>query len=347
MQPIDTLKLRQLKELMNRPDYYQPEIFNYVKKGFEELFPPEKDSEHASIARFQTVEEALNQRNRPSENPLQSGSHRVHVDGYAREQEGQRVEVKSHYRSLPGEGGESPSPYSDGRFNNLQASMASQSGEGSSVHFDKSLLNPQKSNWTQVADNGKASTNDDLYSVKQKKNGTKYRFAREEEMPTINMINMMAPVSNPIIRGLDDYGSGHYLAGRGDYNHTGGDYVARLGEPIKSPFNGTVTDVGRPYGDTTYTDSKGKSVKYRSVEVEDEKTGHRTNLMYVSPKVKKDDVVKQGDLLGHVQDLSIKFPKNASHPKGIVNHIHMELYKEGKDGVRVYLDPTKYIKPKE
>lgn len=132
---------------------------------------------------------------------------------------------------------------------------------------------------------------------------------------------MLPPVSvaNPTghdLRGEDAYGAGFYGASRaaGARRHRGADYVAEPGEIVRAPISGVVERIGFAYrGDE----------RYRYVELADATTGRDVRVLYVGPTVELGATVEAGAPIGRAQDLG------ARYPRGITNHVHVELRQSG------------------
>jgi len=118
------------------------------------------------------------------------------------------------------------------------------------------------------------------------------------------------------LRGEDAYGAGFYGASRasGTRRHRGADYLAEPGEIVRAPIAGVVQRIGFAYrGDE----------RYRYVEVADAMTQRDVRVLYVGPLVQLGAIVEAGDPIGRAQDLS------ARYPRGITNHVHVELRQSG------------------
>lgn len=118
-------------------------------------------------------------------------------------------------------------------------------------------------------------------------------------------------------RKCDEWGCGHFGAGRGDRDHKGVDLAVMPGTLISSPVAGHVTKLGYVYRD---------DLTWRYVEVEAQ--GYRFRFFYVDPRVNVSDTVNVGDILGAVQPIAERYPK-------ITPHIHFEIKNPGGE----YVDP--------
>ena len=114
-------------------------------------------------------------------------------------------------------------------------------------------------------------------------------------------------------RGTDNYGSGQHGASRGGRSHAGLDIVTRANEVIFSPIDGEVIREAFPYHDGT---------EYRGILIKGtgDYNGYEIKLFYVNGLLS--GPVKAGGLIGHAQNLAVKYP-------GITNHVHLEIYRNG------------------
>jgi len=125
-----------------------------------------------------------------------------------------------------------------------------------------------------------------------------------------------------IIRGQDAWGSGEWQAPRGDRKHNGVDPVCSIFEAVLSDVDGKVTKIGYPYNPS---DKKKGHLRY--VEVTDSRKS-RVRYFYITPTVKKGDLIEKGDQLGTSQSLLGVYPK-------ITQHYHLEVI--------AYVNPLEYI----
>lgn len=132
---------------------------------------------------------------------------------------------------------------------------------------------------------------------------------------TAQPINVVNPTGHAL-RGEDAYGAGFYGASRaaGARRHRGADYAAEPGELVRAPISGVVERIGFAYrGDE----------RYRYVELVDRRSGRDVRVLYVGPFVQLGATVEAGDPIGRAQDLSSRYPR------GITNHVHVELRQSG------------------
>lgn len=112
----------------------------------------------------------------------------------------------------------------------------------------------------------------------------------------------------PLIR-VDDAGDGHFGAPRGDRTHRGVDYLCRPGDTVHSPCNGVVSKLGFPYADDS---------TWRYVEITDGRS-RRHRLFYVEPLHHVGTIVKEGNVIGHAQDISLRYSPRMKP------HLHYEI----------------------
>ena len=128
--------------------------------------------------------------------------------------------------------------------------------------------------------------------------------------------------TRPMVRGIDNHGSGEYGAPRGDRTHNGMDFAVLPGSKVESVANGVVTKIGYPYAD---------ALQYRYVQVTDN-FGFRARYFYVDPEVSLGDRIAKGDVLGKVQCLNKRYP-------GITPHVHFEV----KNKRLEFVNPIVYL----
>lgn len=136
----------------------------------------------------------------------------------------------------------------------------------------------------------------------------------------------VADLANPVqgaMRGFDAYGSGAFGSTRdgGKRKHEGVDYVASPGQSAAAPIAGAVVRTGYAY--------KGDA-RLKFVEILNAETGYSARVLYVAPTVHVGQSVAAGEIIGVVQDLSVKYPA------GITNHVHVEI----RDPAGVTLDSS-------
>jgi murein DD-endopeptidase MepM/ murein hydrolase activator NlpD len=136
---------------------------------------------------------------------------------------------------------------------------------------------------------------------------------------TETLVLPVSDLANPTghqIRGEDVYGAGAFGASRGGgaRRHRGADYVSEPGELVHAPISGVVHRIGYAYrGDA----------RYQYVELGSTDEARAARVLYVGPVVELGAVVRAGDPIGWAQDLTIRYPR------GITNHVHVELKQDG------------------
>jgi hypothetical protein len=120
---------------------------------------------------------------------------------------------------------------------------------------------------------------------------------------------MISPTGKPV-RLEDVHGRGCYGARRGDDRiHRGADFVCIPGQEVVFPvYEAKVARISKPYND----DLRWSGLKLRAPHLE-------LFLWYLEPLAGiVGQWVHQGDVLGHAQDIGLKYP-------GITPHIHLEI----------------------
>lgn len=115
--------------------------------------------------------------------------------------------------------------------------------------------------------------------------------------------------TNNIFRGCDPKGCGEFGAPRGSRTHIGLDIKAVPGEVIFAPISGKVTRFPFPYGD---------DLSFTGIEIVNNQ--YKVKIFYMKTNVPANSTVKQGQVIGHAQDIAKK------HGGGMINHIHLEVY---------------------
>lgn len=119
------------------------------------------------------------------------------------------------------------------------------------------------------------------------------------------------------LRNQDTTGNGWFGASRGVRKHFGVDINTSPGEDIFACISGKITKLGYVY--------KG-SREMRFVEITTKVGFHHYKLwqMYVSPKIKRGDVVEANQFIGLAQDVA-----GYHKSKKMKNHCHIQLWKNG------------------
>ena len=143
------------------------------------------------------------------------------------------------------------------------------------------------------------------------------------------------------IRGSDSQGSGLYRASRGSRLHNGIDICCKAHVDVLAVSAGEVTKIGFPYGQRSKKQLHGDDLKkfeakkaLRYVQVTDA-YGIDCRYFYVSPTVKKGDMIRPSDIIGRAQGLAHIY-------KGITEHYHFETLIMVM-GQKVFLDPNQYL----
>jgi murein DD-endopeptidase MepM/ murein hydrolase activator NlpD len=118
----------------------------------------------------------------------------------------------------------------------------------------------------------------------------------------------------------DSWGSGEFAAPRSNRfgRHLGIDYACYPGTVINSLTEGVVSKIGFPYANE----------EYRYVEVRDS-GGFHHRYFYITPSVKKGDVVRVGDKIGTSQDIAGRYQSKKRDPMD--NHVHYEILNRERD----------------
>ena len=135
------------------------------------------------------------------------------------------------------------------------------------------------------------------------------------------------------IRKMDGYGAGHYGASRGDRIHHGQDYVAYPGTFIHSEVSGIVTKIGWPYANDIY--------RYVQIETTVDGQVYDVRYFYLNPLCKVGDHILADDIIGTVQDLTLRYKdtiRNDGTIKKMQCHVHREVKHNGQ-----YFNPEKFL----
>ena len=141
-------------------------------------------------------------------------------------------------------------------------------------------------------------------------------FKKKRKMP--KFVNGFINPTGKKIRN-DSFGAGGFGTPRSSNvsarkKHNGVDYEGDAGQDVKAVTGGIISKIGYPYAD---------DLSFRYVEITAE-GGYRVRQFYVFPASNVDvgTHVKKGQLIGTCQNLGKKF-------KGMQNHIHVEIEKDG------------------
>ena len=141
-----------------------------------------------------------------------------------------------------------------------------------------------------------------------------------------NNRNIHLPTSNFQMRGCDPKGCGHYGASRGSRKHNGIDVVVKKGQNIYSPITGYISRYPFPYA---------SDLSYKGIEIigEGEHKGYKVKIFYCSPTVARNTKVSKGQKIAIAQAINEKYGPD------MINHIHVEMYKNN-----TRLNPEIYLK---
>lgn len=127
------------------------------------------------------------------------------------------------------------------------------------------------------------------------------------------------------LRGLDPTGHGHYGAKRGSRLHNGLDLKYAPFVDFPAPFDCKIIRTGYPYAN----DRRYLLAEIQGVGQYDHL---KAKVMYMVPKKPINELLRRGQSMGTVQDLSKKYGSK------MINHVHFELY---DNGTRV--NPEQYL----
>lgn len=148
-------------------------------------------------------------------------------------------------------------------------------------------------------------------------------------MPTSESTLFCSPTGSNAVRGSDSFGQGRFAAPRGARLHNGVDFNVEAGGDVYSPIFGQIVRVAVPYK----SDDRFRGLVIEGVG---RYAGYSAKLFYLDPlKEIVGKTVKQGELIGTAQDLTIKYP-------GITNHIHFEITLKGTQ-----IDPSRFLEKEQ
>ncbi len=123
---------------------------------------------------------------------------------------------------------------------------------------------------------------------------------------------MISPTGHGV-RGQDKWGSGLFGVSRGRSKdpHRGCDFICVPGQDIVAPVKGVILRLKYPYAESV------DGVLFGGILMQG--AGYRITMFYFDPiKELVTMEVEQGDLIGHAQDLRVKYPK-------IIPHVHLHF----------------------
>ena len=124
---------------------------------------------------------------------------------------------------------------------------------------------------------------------------------------------MISPTGHGV-RGQDKWGSGLYLAGRGNRLHPGEDYIAivkPVPQEIVAPTSGLILRERFPYSEPV------EGVFFGGVQMQCPNCVITMFYFQLDKKLIKMNV-KEGQVIGIAQDIGLKYP-------GIISHVHLQF----------------------
>lgn len=129
----------------------------------------------------------------------------------------------------------------------------------------------------------------------------------------------------------DSAGDGRYGAPRGSRTHRGVDLVAAANVTVLAPFSGKVLR-----HTLVYKNPKNDCQKnLRGIVINGTRKWreYQLKVFYLIPSVSPEVSVSSGQMIGRSQSVSACYKG-----QGMINHVHIELRKDGR-----VIDPTRYI----
>lgn len=127
-------------------------------------------------------------------------------------------------------------------------------------------------------------------------------------------------------RGCDPMGCGYFGASRNGHTHKGLDFTVREHQAVKAPFPCTIVRYGYPYAD----DYTQRLVEINGINAY---SRYRAKIMYINGIYEIGTTIQSGKTLCYAGNIAKK------HGNGMTNHVHFELYDNGK-----LIDPTPFFK---
>lgn len=193
------------------------------------------------------------------------------------------------------------------------------------VQFDKavdlSLTGGGVSSYQEIIDKGIETLNKEYFDVFdfQDKNG--------------KQLSLWSPIIGlPTYREADSFGSGAFLAGRGNRLHYGVDIAVEPGTRIYAPFPGRIKNIDSIYTDGSHPELKGIKIIGALAY-----TGWVAQILYVKKDWGLIGDVRYHEDIGDAQDMA------SSYGEGMTNHIHFAVYKE-INNKRKYLDTERFLR---
>jgi murein DD-endopeptidase MepM/ murein hydrolase activator NlpD len=139
---------------------------------------------------------------------------------------------------------------------------------------------------------------------------------------------MIFPLTNKVLRVVDDFGYGHFGASRGSRIHKGVDYVALEDTTILSPVTGIITKYGWAY-------SLEHNQRYIQITKLGSDEKHRLFYTKLDTNLNVGDEIIEGSTVGVLGNIS---KMHDTQDKKMLNHLHYEIVKDGvhKDVEKLY-----------
>ncbi|WP_337045311.1 M23 family metallopeptidase [Emticicia sp. 17c] len=138
-------------------------------------------------------------------------------------------------------------------------------------------------------------------------------------------MTMKKSIVSPLKIRVDSAGNGNFGSSRNPpYNkHYGIDLVVTEGQKVYAPMGGSINII-----ENALSDKKG----YKGVRIFAE-NNLQIDILYISPIVANDMIVKKGQLIGYAQNIT------KAYNQSMLNHIHVEHYDRYKS---LFVNPTPY-----
>lgn len=121
---------------------------------------------------------------------------------------------------------------------------------------------------------------------------------------------MISPTKHTV-RGQDVWGNGRYGASRGDKRHKGSDFICLPGDEVYAPTKAMVERIAYPYAEPY------KNIMYSGLLLI--ANDYTIKMFYFEPlKSVLKTTVEEGQLIGHAQAISKRYPK-------MIDHIHLQI----------------------
>jgi hypothetical protein len=135
----------------------------------------------------------------------------------------------------------------------------------------------------------------------------------------------LGAILNPLlVRGTDAHGSGCFGASRSGHTHQGTDFVCAQGQEVLAPFDGVLNRYANPYPN---------SPAWKGAELKNTDGTLWVKLFYFTPSIAPGTIIQRGQVIGHAQKISDKYPD-------ITDHVHMEVR---RTATGTPIDPTTFF----